>query len=220
MINSTSHPYLAVFLAVESAAIFYVTRPAFAQESSDVTLDAANLEIDQSGSPGPSDSFQIETTFTNTEHFQSGKCDGDDPVAQGLTITLGTGSCGRSTGVVMVSIPAFSPTKDPASKGTVKSQGRHRKHQKHFVMKIPVIASDPSTGETENASLDAEITVLPTPPGTCGRWNLDAEVSNLDLSALTTNPVVVTIGQGDDSGCNDQIQAQFDNDDNQGDEND
>ena len=67
--------------------------------------------------------------------------------------------------------------------------------------------------------LDATITVLPTPAGTCGQWKLDAEVSNVDLSALTANPVVLSIAQGDDSGCNDQIQAQFDNNNDQGDDN-
>jgi hypothetical protein len=84
--------------------------------------------------------------------------------------------------------------------------------------KTSVTASDPSSGETESATLDAKITVLPTPAGTCGQWTLEAEVSDVDLSALTTSPVVVSIGQGDDTGCNDQIQAQFDNNDDQGDD--
>jgi len=83
-----------------------------------------------------------------------------------------------------------------------------------------VTASDPSNGETETVSLNAEIDVLPTPAGTCGQWTIDAEVSAVDLSALTTSPVVVTIGQGDDTGCNDQIQAQIDNNNEQDDDND
>ena len=138
------------------------------------------------------------------------------PVTQGLKITLSTGSCGSLTGVVEVVIPLFSNSSDIRHVPGSHKHGRHKKHKTHFRLKTLVTATDPSNGETESVSLDAEITVLPTPGGTCEQWSLDAEVSNVDLSALTSNPVAVAIAQGDDSGCNDQIQAQFGNDDSQG----
>ena len=201
---------------------FALADRANAEAPGDIQIDgAADLQIDQSGNTEPSDSFELKATFTNNDqNAAEASCDGDDPVTQGLTITLGTGTCGSSTGVVSVVIPAFSTSDNARLSVASKKHGRPKKHKTHFKLKMPVTATDPSNGETENASLDAEITVLPTPPGTCGQWSLDAEVSNVDLSALTANPVVVSIGQGDDSGCNDQIQAQFDNDDDQGDEND
>ena len=201
--------------------LFALADRAVAQEApGHIVIDsAADLQIDQSGNTEPSDSFELEATFTNNDLNAEGSCDGDDPVAQGLTLTLGTGSCTASTGVVTVVIPAFSSGEDSAVAAKSKRHGGHKKHKTHFKMKMPVTVTDPSSGETENASLDAEITVLPTPAGTCGQWRLDAEVSNVDLSAITANPVVVTIVQGDDSGCNDQIQAQFDNNDDQGEDN-
>jgi hypothetical protein len=199
---------------------FALANRASAQET-DILIDsAAELQIDQSGNPEPSDSFQLKATFTNDDINGDGSCDGDDPVTQGLTITLGTGTCGSSTGVVQVVIPAFSNTdnSDAVTSSKKHGGGGHKKHKTHFKLKKKsVTASDPSNGETENASLNAEIEVLPTPAGTCGQWTINAEVSAVDLSALTTSPVVVSIGQGDDTGCNDQIQAQFDNNDDQGD---
>jgi hypothetical protein len=174
----------------------------------DLVIDsAADLQIDHSGTTEPSDTFSLEATFTNNDQTEGG-CDGDDPVAQGLTITLGSGTCGSSTDVVSVVIPPFSSSGGDARLGKSKKHG-HKKHKTHFTLKRPVKVTDPSTGGTEDGSLNAEITVLPTPAGTCGQWSLNVDVSNVDLSALTANPVAVTIGQGDDSGCNDQIPAQF-----------
>lgn len=202
-----------------SMMFFALSGQAKAQEApGDIQIDSsADLQIDQSGNAEPSDSFELQTTFTNIDQSAEGSCDGDDPVTQGLTLTLGTGSCGGSTGVVSVVIPPFSSSDDARNAAASRKHGGHKKHKSHFKLKMPVTASNPSSGQTENASLDAEITVLPTPAGTCGRWSIDAEVSKVDLSALTANPVVASIGQGDDSGCNDQIQAQFDNNDDQGD---
>ena len=197
-------------LAVSIAFFGLANRAGAVEAPGDLLIDnAADLQIDHSGTTEPSDTFDLEATFTNNDQTEGG-CDGDDPVAQGLTITLGSGTCGSSTDVVSVVVPPFSSSEGDArlSKGSKKHSG-HKKHKTHFKLKMPVKATDPSTGETENASLDAQITVLPTPAGTCGQWTFDVEVSNVDLSALNANPVAVTIGQGDDSGCNDQITAQF-----------
>ena len=212
--------FKAILGALAVPVMFFVLANRASAAETDILIDnAAELQIDQGGNPEPSDSFQLKATFTNDDINGDGSCDGDDPVTQGLTITLGTGSCGSSIGVVQVVIPAFANT-DNAKVTPLKKHGGHKKHKTHFKLKKkPVTASDPSTGETENASLDAEIEVLPTPAGTCGQWTIDAEVSNVDLSALTANPVVVTLGQGDDTGCSDQIQAQFDSND-EGDNND
>ncbi len=201
---------------------FALSGQAIAQEApGHIQIDSsADLQVDQSGNPEPSDSFDLEAIFTNNDQSAEGSCDGDDPITQGLTITLGTGSCSSSSGVVTVVIPPFSSTDDARAGAAGKKHGGHKKHKNHFKLKMPVTATNPSDGQTENATLNAEITVLPTPAGTCGQWSIDAEVSNVDLSALTANPVVVSIGQGDDSGCNDQIQAQFDNNDDQGDNGD
>jgi hypothetical protein len=205
-------------LAVSIAFFGLANRANAVEPPGDLLIDSsADLQIDHSGTTEPSDSFDLQATFTNNDQNE-GACDGDDPVAQGLTITLGTGACGSSTDVVSVVVPPFSSSEGDARLGAgSKKHGGHKKRKTHFKLKIPVKATDPSTGGTENASLDASITVLPIPAGTCGQWTFDVEVSNVDLSALTANPVAVTIGQGDDSGCNDQIQAQFDNNDDQGD---
>lgn len=209
-------------LAISVAFFGLANRASAVEAPGDLLIDsAADLQIDQSGNTEPSDSFDLEATFTNNDQQAEGSCDGDDPVAQGLTITLGTGSCASPTNVVSVVVPPFSSSEGDVRLGKgSKKGGGHKKHRTRFKLKMPVKATDPSTGQTESASLDAEITVLPTPAGTCGQWNFDVEVSNVDLSAVTANPVVVTIGQGDDSGCNDQIAAQFDNNDDQGDNGD
>jgi hypothetical protein len=197
-------------LAVSIAFFGLANRAGAVEAPGDLLIDnAADLQIDHSGTTEPSDTFDLEATFTNNDQNEGG-CDGDDPVAQGLTITLGTGACGSSTDVVSVVIPPFSSSEGDARLGKgSKKGGGHKKHKTHFKLKMPVKVTDPSTGGTESASLDASITVLPTPAGTCGQWTFDVEVSNVDLSALTADPIAVTIGQGDDSGCNDQIPAQF-----------
>ena len=120
-----------------------------------------------------------------------GSCDGDDPVTQGLTITLGSGTCGSSIGVVQVVIPAFASSDSAEVSPLSKKKRRHKKHNTQFkVKKMSVTTSDPTSGEIENGALDAELTVLPTPAGTCGQWTLDAEVLSVDLSALTANLVL------------------------------
>ena len=214
------YSFKAIVGALAVPVMFFALANRASAQETDILIDsAAELQIDQSGNPEPSDDFQLKATFTNDDINGDGSCDGDDPVTQGLTITLGTGACGSSTDVVQVVIPAFASS-DSAKISPLKKHGK-KKHKTHFIMKKkPVTASDPSSGETENASLNAEITVLPTPTNTCGQWTVDAEVSAVDLSALTTSPVVVTIGQGDDTGCNDQIQAQIDNNNEQDDNND
>ena len=213
--------FKAILGALAVPVMFFALANRASAQETDILIDsAAELQIDQSGNPEPSDDFQLKATFTNDDINGDGSCDGDDPVTQGLTITLGTGACGSSTDVVQVVIPAFAST-DSARIRPSKKHGGHKKHKTHFKLKkTSVTASDPSSGETENASLNAEIRVLPTPTNTCGQWTVDAEVSAVDLSALTTSPVVVTIGQGDDTGCNDQIQAQIDNNNEQDDNND
>lgn len=216
------YSFKAILGALAVPVMFFALASRASAQETDILIDSASeLQIDQSGNPEPSDSFQLKATFTNDDiNGDAGGCDGDDPVTQGLTITLGTGACGSSTGAVQVVIPAFVSTdnSDVVASSKKHGGGGHKKHNTHFKLKKKsVTASDPSNGETENASLNAEIEVLPTPAGTCGQWTIDAEVSAVDLSALTTSPVVVSIGQGDDTGCNDQIQAQFDN--NQGDDN-
>lgn len=196
-------------LAVSIAFFGLANRAGAVEAPGDLLIDsAADLQIDHSGNTEPSDTFDLEATFTNNDQNEGG-CDGDDPVAQGLTITLGSGTCGGSTDVVSVVIPPFSSSGGDARLGKGSKKHGHKKHKTHFTLKMPVKVTDPSTGGTEDGSLNAEITVLPTPAGTCGQWTFDVEVSNVDLSALTANPVAVTIGQGDDSGCNDQITAQF-----------
>ena len=212
---------MAAICVLALPIVFFAwTGRAVAQEPpGDIAIDpSTNLEIDQSGNTEPSDSFQIETNFTNNDLSAEGACDGDDPVAQGLTLTLGSGTCDNSAGVVSIVIPPFSGDGEDARSSSSHHKHGKGKHKHHFTLKMPMQATDPSTGETETANVDAEITVLPTPAGTCGQWKLDAEVSQVDLSALTANPVVVSIAQGDDSGCNDQIQAQFCNNNNQGDD--
>ena len=206
------YSFKAILGALAVPVMFFALADRAGAQETDILIDsAAELQIDHSADPEPSDSFQLKATFTNDDINGEGSCDGDDPVTQGLTITLGTGACGSSTDVVQVVIPAFASSDSakvsPLSK---KKHGHKKKHKTHFKLKkTAVTASDPSTGEIENATLDGELTVLPTPAGTCGQWTIDTEVSSVDLSALTANPIVVSIGQGDDTGCNDQIQAQI-----------
>jgi hypothetical protein len=209
-IRWSSFQVVLVGLAV-SIVFFVLVNRADAQENpGDLQLHPnANLEIVHRGTTEPSDTFHlVSTTFTNNDYFEAWGCeDGDDPIAQGLTLTLGTGGCRSSTDVVSVVIPPFSSSGGDARLGLGSKEREHKKPKTHYTLKMPVTATDPSTGETESAWLDASITLLPTPAFTCGEWTFDVEVSKVDLSALNTFEVVVTIGQGDDSGCNDHFLA-------------
>src|SRR5215470_1123102 len=128
---------IAASLAV-SIVLFALAGRAQAQEPpGDISIDSStDLEIDQSGNTEPSDSFDIETTFTNNDLSAEGACDGDDPVAQGLTLTLGTGTCAAPTGVVSVVIPAFSGGGEDARASFTHHKHGGNKHKHHFTLKM------------------------------------------------------------------------------------
>lgn len=196
----------ALFLARETYATTLDVTPG------DITLDSTDLEIGHSGNPEPSDSFEIEVTFTNTEISEGKACEtspSDDPIANGLTITLGGGpDC--SLAPVTVVIPPLPGGGD--LRGTQPSVRRHhhrlkrRLHGKVFV----TTDSDPSP----TATIDGEIVALPA-DGTCGRFLLEAEVWHIDLTPIMSNPVETGLVVGDDTGCA-AVDAEFESADDQG----
>jgi hypothetical protein len=208
-------------------SIIFLGRQALALENSDITINAADLQIDQSGNPEPSDRFQLEATFTNTEGSESGTCDGDNPIANGFTITLGTGaSCSSTTPVVTVTVPPLTGgSEDMRSSSSSKRSPSSSKRKSHRLFKRELRGkATTDSGSDPAATINGEIRALPTPAGTCAQWSLDLEVSGVDLSAITSNPVETTLGVGDDSGCT-AVTAQISNDqdddnNDQGDDND
>jgi hypothetical protein len=114
--------FKAILGALAVPVMFLALADRASAVETDISIDsAAELQIDQSGDPEPSDSFQLKDTFTNND-FSEGCETGDDPVTQGLTITLGTGVCGSPTNVVQVVIPAF------ASSDSAKVSPLSKKH--------------------------------------------------------------------------------------------
>src|SRR5882762_961193 len=96
---------------------------AAAEAPGDLLIDNnSTLLIDHSTETPPSDSFELNAVFTNNDQSAEGSCDGDDPVTQGLILTLGTGTCGSSTEVVSITVPSLQGT------GTASGSGRHAKH--------------------------------------------------------------------------------------------
>src|SRR6266404_7322193 len=122
------YSFKAIVGALAVPVMFFALANRASAQETDILIDnAAELQIDPSGNPEPSDTFQLKATFTNDDINAEGGCDGDDPVTQGLTITLGTGACGSSTGVVQVVIPAFSSTDNAKVSPLKKHGGGHKK---------------------------------------------------------------------------------------------
>lgn len=146
-------------------------------EGSDVTVTLSKLDITHGVGVEPIDQYDLVANFNNTEASESGKCETTtDVAASGFVVSLQEGACGSTAVPATVTVP-----------------------------KLPKIGKNRYRFEgvtTEGVTVDATLTKLTTPKGSCGYWHLVLDATPIDLSSIQTNPVATSITLPDGSlGC-------------------
>jgi hypothetical protein len=156
----------------------------------EIVLTGRRVQIVHNGG-GTSDSTNFNITFTNNVE---GCDDGDDDaIATGIEVALSPLSCPNFcvAGAVCADAPItvfpFDYVIDPFVPHTVGGQT--------YGTFFGLNPFDVGPG-----TVSARIGKLPTPPYTCGTWNLNVEATGLDLSSITKNPMSIWLNDEDDSG--------------------
>jgi len=158
-----------------------------AAETGEIIIHTGRVDITHGvGGSEPIDQLDVSLTFTNTEASEHGVCHrSDSPVTGGLRLAVQQGACGTTSTAARVRVPNFTRI----APGFFKFEGFN------FL----------------NVNIDAVLRRLPTPTGTCSRFNLTMDALPLDLSSITTNPVALSIQLPDGStGCVTVTNATFD----------
>lgn len=170
ILGSIAAGAFAVVLACQAGGV------ASAAEGNDLIIHSSKVDITHGVGAEPIDQMDVVLTFSNTERSERGRCEkaADSPVTHGLTLTVQEGYCGAGGAGAQVTVPSFRP--------------------------IPGTSSARYEGITiEGANVDALLRKLPTPAGSCGLWNLTLDAVPLNLSAVRSNPVAVSITVADGS---------------------
>jgi hypothetical protein len=146
-------------------------------EGHDASVNLSKLDINHGVGIEPVDQVDLIMNFNNRETSEGGQCDStsDSPVL-GFVVTLQEGACGTASPPAGVTIPALHKI----GPGKYRFEGVTR----------------------EGVSVDATLTKLLTPAGSCGKWHLVLDGTPIDLAAIQNNPVATTIILHDaSSGC-------------------
>jgi hypothetical protein len=177
-------PYKAKFpellVTVALGALLTIPLPSGSAraEGSDATVSLSKLDITH-GVVGyePIDQFDMITNFDNKEASENHRCDSssDSPIL-GFVVTLQEGACGTAGAPAGLTIPKLTKI----SPNKYRFEGVTR----------------------EGVTVDATLTKLLTPAGSCGKWNLVLDATPINLAAIQTNPVATAITLQDGSqGC-------------------
>ena len=166
-----------VALAALGALLLFPLSPGAARaEGSDVTVTLSKLDISHGVGVEPVDQYDLVANFNNTEASESGKCEPTDVPTSGFVMSLQEGACGTTAAPATVTVPSLPKI------------GRNR-YKFEGVTK-------------EGVTVDATLTKLTTPKGSCGYWHLVLDATPIDLSSIQTNPVATSITLPDGSlGC-------------------
>jgi len=145
-------------------------------EGQDVTVTISKLDISHGVGVEPVDQYDLTANFNNTESSEGSKCDKADSPVSGFVVSLQEGACGSVSAAVTETIPALHKI----GTGKYKFEGITK----------------------EGATVDATLTKLTTPAGSCGNWHLVMDATPVDLSTVRTNPVATSVTLPDGStGC-------------------
>lgn len=174
---STKWGIAAAALAV--GLILPIQGQARAAEGGEVLIHAGKVDITHGQGTEPIDQMDVIVTFSNKESARGEACENtaDNPVTHGLVMKVAEGMCGASGSGAKVTVPSFRPIKGTSS---ARFEG------------VTI----------EGANVDALLRKLPTQTGTCSTWNLTLDAVPVNLSAVTVNPVAVSVTLPDGSrGC-------------------
>lgn len=146
-------------------------------EGSDVTVTLSKLDISHGVGVEPIDQYDLVANFNNTEASESGKCEpSSDVPTTGFVVSLQEGACGTASVPATVTVPRLPKI----GKTQYKFEGVTK----------------------EGVTVDATLSKLTTPKGSCGNWHLVLDATPIDLSSIQTNPVATSITLPDGSlGC-------------------
>lgn len=146
-------------------------------EGSDLTVTLSKLDIAHGVGAEPVDQVDLILNFNNSEASENAKCESasDSPI-HGFVVGLQEGACGTTAGAATLTVPSL------------RKIGRNK-------YKFEGVTQ-------EGATVDAILTMLVAPAGSCGKWHLVLDATPVDLSSIRTNPVATTIALSDGSlGC-------------------
>ncbi len=165
--------------ALALALIVPMQGQARAAEGGEVLIHAGKVDITHGQGTEPIDQMDVIVTFSDKESANGEACESttDNPVSHGLVLKVREGMCGAAGSGAKVTVPSFRPIRGTSS---ARFEG------------VTI----------EGANVDALLRKLPTQTGTCSTWNLTLDAIPVNLSAVTVNPVAVSLTLPDGStGC-------------------
>ncbi len=146
---------------------------AAAADSGEVRIKRSYVDVSHGGGAEPDDQADVTAVF---KLRGADGCESADKVLSGAVVTMAEGSCG-SAPQARITIPSFRRVS-----GT----------------NLELFEGETVEGETA----DALVRTLPTPANACAKFKLKVDVSNADLSSITSNPIALSIRLPDgSSGC-------------------
>ena len=161
------------FVAIAAVAIPLASSRARAADGGEVEVERTSIDISHGGGAEPDDQADLSVKFKDVQSPDTCKKSNDDLVSHGVKVTLREGTC-ASAPDASATIPSF---RSISGSNTALFEGE--------------------TAEGETA--DAVLRRLPTPAGSCGKWKLRLDASNMDLSGITSSPVALTVELPDGS---------------------
>ncbi len=175
--NGSTFMKTLALAALGSLLLVAVGRGTTRAEGSDLTVTLSKLDVAHGIGSEPVDQVDLILNFNNTEASESGNCEStsDSPI-HGFVVGLQEGACEATAGAATVTVPSLRKI----GKNKYKFEGITQ----------------------EGATVDAILTMLVTPAGSCGKWHLKLDATPVDLSSIKNNPVATSIALSDASfGC-------------------
>jgi hypothetical protein len=159
-------------VAIAALALPPATSRARAEDGGEVEVHKTSIDISHSGGAEPGDQADVSVVVKDVQNPAT--CNSNDDVLEsGVKLSLHGGGCTGSPDA-SVTIPSFRPI---SGTNTALFEGE--------------------TAEGETA--DAVVHRKATPDGSCGKWKVKVDVSNIDLSQITSNPVGLSVDLPDGS---------------------
>ncbi len=163
-----------IFLAIAAVAIpLASTSRALAADGGEVEVGRTTIDIAHGGGVEPDDQADISVKFKDVQSPDTCKKSNENLVSRGVKVSLREGTCG-STPDASATIPSFRSISGS---------------------NMALFEGETAEGETA----DAVLRRMPTPAGSCGKWKLKLDASNMDLSSITSSPVALTVELPDGS---------------------
>jgi hypothetical protein len=160
------------FVAIGAVVIPFASMRAHAEDGGEVEVHRTSIDINHSGGTEPGDQADISVVVKDVQNPAT--CNSNDDVVKGgVKLSLHSGGCTGSSDA-SVTIPSFRPI---SGTNTALFEGE--------------------TAEGETA--DAVVHRKSTPDGSCGKWKVKVDVSSIDLSRVTSNPIGLSVELPDGS---------------------